>query len=141
MSRGGHAKQASSRSRPGEASPCIAPCHARPEPFHLVGRVVARVTGNPCYVFFATLGAKTVESAVGMVRQYQNARGTPHKTRLIAGEGVYYGSGLMATTLTGREGPDIPFDIVARVALPTFPARGRARRDHARFLKAPGARP
>lgn len=90
----------------------------------LAERLAARLPGDLSHVFFATSGSEAVESAVKMVRYYQNARGKPGKKRLIAREGGYHGSGQMAAALTGmsycHDGFDVPLDEVVRVGRPHY---------------------
>ncbi|WP_138933127.1 aminotransferase [Roseovarius arcticus] len=90
----------------------------------LAKRLVARLPGDLSHVFFATSGSEAVESAVKMVRYYQNARGKHGKKRIIAREGGYHGSGQMAAALTGmsycHDGFDVPLDMVVRVGRPHY---------------------
>lgn len=90
----------------------------------LAERLIARLPGDLSHVFFATSGSEAVESAVKMVRYYQNARGKHGKKRIIAREGGYHGSGQMAAALTGmsycHDGFDVPLDMVVRVGRPHY---------------------
>lgn len=90
----------------------------------LAARLAARLPGDLSHIFFATSGSEAVESAVKIVRFYQNARGKADKKRIIAREGGYHGSGQMAAALTGmrycHDGFDVPLDMVVRVGRPHF---------------------
>lgn len=90
----------------------------------LAERLVALLPGALSHVFFATSGSEAVESAVKMVRYYQNARGKHAKMRIIAREGGYHGSGQMAAALTGmsycHDGFNVPLDMVVRVGRPHY---------------------
>ncbi|MFD0857845.1 aminotransferase [Roseovarius aquimarinus] len=90
----------------------------------LAKRLAARLPGDLSHVFFAASGSEAVETAVKIVRYYQNARGKHGKKRIIAREGGYHGSGQMAAALTGmsycHDGFDVPLDMVVRVGRPHY---------------------
>jgi adenosylmethionine-8-amino-7-oxononanoate aminotransferase len=90
----------------------------------LARRLVARLPGRLCHVFFGTSGSEAVETQVKFVRYYQNARGRTDKKRIIAREGAYHGSGQMSAALTGlsycHDGFDLPLEAVLRTGRPHY---------------------
>lgn len=83
------------------------------------------VTPTPIrHVFFGTSGSDAVDTAIKLMGFYQAARGKPEKTRVIARQGAYHGSGIVSATLTSmdycHQGFDLPQDKVLRVGRPHF---------------------
>lgn len=65
-------------------------------------------------VFFGVSGSEAVDTAVKIMRLYQNARGKTAKKKIIAREGAYHGSGLASGGLTGMSYCHDGFDLQTR---------------------------
>lgn len=90
----------------------------------LAERLAARLPGDINHVFFGTSGSEAVETAVKFARFYQAARGKPEKSRFIARESAYHGSGQMSAALTGltycHDGFGLPLTSVLRTGRPHY---------------------
>lgn len=90
----------------------------------LATRLAEKLPGDLAHVFFGTSGSEAVETAAKFVRFYQNARGKTDKTRMIAREGAYHGSGQVSAALTGlsycHDGFDLPLSAVLRTGRPHY---------------------
>jgi 4-aminobutyrate--pyruvate transaminase len=90
----------------------------------LAARLVARLPGALGHVIFGTSGSEAVESAAKIARYYQAARGKTGKTRFIAREGAYHGSGQVSAALTGlgycHDGFGLPLEDVLRTGRPHY---------------------
>ncbi|MBY6163298.1 aminotransferase class III-fold pyridoxal phosphate-dependent enzyme [Mameliella alba] len=90
----------------------------------LAARLAARLPATLSHVFFGTSGSEAVESAAKIARFYQSARGKPGKSRFIAREGAYHGSGQVSAALTGlgycHDGFGLPLGDVLRTGRPHF---------------------
>ncbi|MCR9151600.1 MAG: aminotransferase [Rhodobacteraceae bacterium] len=90
----------------------------------LAARLVGKLPGGLSHVFFGTSGSEAVETAVKLVRFYQNARGKADKKRIIARTGAYHGSGQVSAALTGmaycHKGFDVPLEAVLRTGRPHY---------------------
>lgn len=90
----------------------------------LAAKLVEKLPKGLSRVFFACSGSEAVDSAVKVMRLYQNARGKPAKKKIIAREGAYHGSGLASAGLTSmpycHEGFDLPDAFVLRTGRPHF---------------------
>jgi adenosylmethionine-8-amino-7-oxononanoate aminotransferase len=64
-------------------------------------------------VFFTSGGSEAVESAVKLARQYNQVRGKPRKTKVIARETAYHGTTLGALAMTGITPMRAPFEPLA----------------------------
>jgi adenosylmethionine-8-amino-7-oxononanoate aminotransferase len=88
----------------------------------LASRLAGLLPGALDHVFFCSSGSEAVESAAKIARYYQAARGKPGKTRFIAREGAYHGSGQMSAALTGlgycHDGFGLPLADVLRTGRP-----------------------
>lgn len=91
---------------------------------HLAERLVARLPAPLSHVFFGTSGSEAVETAVKLVRFYQNAVGKPDKMRIISRMGGYHGSGQMSAALTSmtycHDGFGLPMQDVLRAGRPHY---------------------
>ena len=91
--------------------------------------LTAKLPGDLNHVLFGTSGSEAVETATKLVRYVQAARGKPGKTRLIARDGAYHGSGQLSAALTGmsycHDGFSVPLDAVLRTGRPHY-ARDKA---------------
>lgn len=90
----------------------------------LAAKLVELLPEGLSRVFFGCSGSEAVDTAVKVMRFYQNARGKPTKKRIIAREGAYHGSGLASGGLTGmsycHDGFDLPDPFVLRTGRPHF---------------------
>lgn len=90
----------------------------------LAARLAARLPGDLGHVIFATSGSEAVETAAKIARYYQAARGRPGKSRFIAREGAYHGSGQVSAALTGmgycHDGFGLPLGDVLRTGRPHY---------------------
>ncbi|MBF9029754.1 aminotransferase class III-fold pyridoxal phosphate-dependent enzyme [Rhodobacterales bacterium HKCCE3408] len=88
----------------------------------LADRLAARLPGPLGHVLFATSGSEAVESAIKVARFCQHARGNTDRTRIIAREGAYHGSGTLSAAATGltycHDGFALPLDAVIRTGRP-----------------------
>lgn len=75
-------------------------------------------------VFFGTSGSDANDTAVKLVRYYNNLRGKPLKKKMISRLGSYHGLTLASTSLTGIAGYhkafDLPMDGVLHTACPHY---------------------
>jgi len=90
----------------------------------LAARLARHLPGDLLRVLFGTSGSEAVETAAKIARYYQSARGKPGKTRFIAREGAYHGSGQVSAALTGlgycHDGFGLPLADVLRTGRPHF---------------------
>ena len=88
-------------------------------------------------VFFGTSGSDANDTAVKLVRLYNNLRGKPHKKKFLARQGAYHGLTTVAAALTGIDGYhkafDLPGDDVIHLSCPHFYAFGAEGEDEAAF--------
>ena len=66
---------------------------------------------TPARVFFGTSGSDANDTAVKLVRYYNNLRGLPAKKKIIARQGAYHGLTLASGSLTGIAGYHTAFDL------------------------------
>lgn len=90
----------------------------------LAARLVEKLPEGLNHVLFGTAGSEAVDTAVKIVRYYQNARGETDKKRIIARDAAYHGSGTMSAALTAmpatHDGFDVPDDKVLRTGRPHY---------------------
>jgi len=90
----------------------------------LAAKLVEKLPSGLTHVFFGCSGSEAVDTAVKLMRLYQNARGKPDKKRIIARHSAYHGSGLASGGLTGMDychaGFDLPDPFVLRTGRPHF---------------------
>ena len=90
----------------------------------LAARLAARMPGDLNHVLFATSGSEAVESAAKLARFYHSAKGEPDRTRFIAREGSYHGSGQVSAAMTGfgycHDGFGLPLADVLRTGRPHY---------------------
>ncbi|MBA3448187.1 MAG: aminotransferase class III-fold pyridoxal phosphate-dependent enzyme [Pseudaminobacter sp.] len=90
----------------------------------LAAKLVDMLPDGLSRVFFGVSGSEAVDTAVKIMRLYQNARGKTAKKKIIAREGAYHGSGLASAGLTGmsycHDGFDLPDPFVLRTGRPHF---------------------
>ena len=89
----------------------------------LAGKLVGMLPNGLSRVFFGVSGSEAVDTAVKVMRPYQNARGKPAKKKVIAREGAYHGSGLASGGLTSMSSR-----MIAAYAGDLKPSIGRMRR-------------
>lgn len=103
----------------------------------LAERLVEKLPDGIEHVFFGTSGSEAVENAVKFARYYQIGRGLPRKTRIIARDGAYHGSGGISAALTGmsycHDGFDVPTSEVIRTGRAHFFADARDGESEADF--------
>jgi adenosylmethionine-8-amino-7-oxononanoate aminotransferase len=90
----------------------------------LAAKLASMLPDGLSKVFFGVSGSEAVDTAVKVMRLYQNARGKTAKKKIIAREGAYHGSGLASGGLTGmsycHDGFDLPDPFVLRTGRPHF---------------------
>ena len=73
-------------------------------------------------VLFANSGSESNDTAFKLVRYYNNARGKPHKKKIIARDKAYHGVTVAAASMSGipmmHQHFDLPIDGVVRVSCP-----------------------
>lgn len=88
-------------------------------------------------VFFGTSGSDANDTAVKMVRYYNNLLGRPKKKKIISRHGAYHGLTVAAGSLTGISGYHTAFDLpgndVLHVSCPHFYTYADAGEDEAAF--------
>jgi 4-aminobutyrate---pyruvate transaminase len=76
------------------------------------------------HVFYASSGSEANDTAIKLVRYYNNALGRPQKKKFIAREWAYHGTSLATASLTGVPRNhwdfDLPMPGVVRVECPNF---------------------
>jgi len=65
--------------------------------------------GGDARVFFTSGGSESVESALKLAKQYQTARGYPHRWKTISRRVAYHGTTLGALSVNGLTGARAPF--------------------------------
>jgi adenosylmethionine-8-amino-7-oxononanoate aminotransferase len=85
---------------------------AHPRAADLAERVAGLAPGDLNRVFFTNGGGEAVETAIKIARQFHKLTGNPLKTKLIAREMAYHGTGLGALALTGIAYMKTPFEPV-----------------------------
>lgn len=105
----------------------------------LAAKLVELLPAGLTRVFFGCSGSEAVDTAVKIMRFYQNARGKPGKKRIIAREGAYHGSGLASGGLTGmsycHDGFDLPDPFVLRTGRPHYYADAESGETEIAFSK------
>ncbi|WP_299608826.1 aminotransferase class III-fold pyridoxal phosphate-dependent enzyme [uncultured Tateyamaria sp.] len=90
----------------------------------LAARLVEKLPGGLAHVLFGTAGSEAVDTAIKIVRYFQNARGKTNKKRIISRDAAYHGSGTMSAALTAmaatHDGFDVPDDMVLRTGRPHY---------------------
>jgi adenosylmethionine-8-amino-7-oxononanoate aminotransferase len=81
-----------------------------PRAAELAARIAGLTPDGLDRVFFTSGGGDAVEAAVKLARQYHKLTGNPQKTKIIAREGAYHGTGLGALALTGIAALRNPFE-------------------------------
>jgi len=80
----------------------------------------------PClnHVFYSSSGSEANDTAMKLVRYYNNALGRPEKKKFIARESAYHGTTLATASLTGvvrnHWGFDLPMPGVLRAECPSY---------------------
>lgn len=72
-----------------------------PRSAELAARIADLAPGDLNRVFFTSGGGESVEAAIKLARQYHKLTGSPQRTKIIAREGAYHGTGMGALALTG----------------------------------------
>lgn len=93
------------------------------EPMIRLAAKIAELTpGDLSHAFFVSGGSEAVESAIKIARQYQQANGKPHASKIIARWNAYHGAtaGAMSLTdhLTVKDAPDARMPGVSKVPMP-----------------------
>ena len=83
-----------------------------PRSAELAAKVAGLAPGNLNRVFFTGGGGESVEAAVKLARQFHKRTGNPLKTKIIARERAYHGTGLGALAVTGIAAIKTPFEPV-----------------------------
>jgi 4-aminobutyrate--pyruvate transaminase len=94
----------------------------------LADRITAMAPGDLNHVFFACSGSEANDTAIKIVRYYNNALGRPAKKKIIARTMGYHGVTLATASLTGvprnHWGFDLPMDGVLHTTYPHFYREG-----------------
>ncbi|EJT04264.1 aminotransferase [Rhizobium sp. CCGE 510] len=101
---------------------------SHPPAIDLAERLTAMAPGGMSKAYFTNSGSEANETAVKIVRFYNNALGRPEKKKIIARQQAYHGAGIFSGSLTGlkaiHEGFDLPSPGVLRTAFPyQYPAQ------------------
>lgn len=65
--------------------------------------------GGDARVFFTSGGSESVESALKLAKQYQTARGFPHRWKTVSRRVAYHGTTIGALSVNGLTGARAPF--------------------------------
>ena len=84
--------------------------YAHPSAVRLAARLAELAPGDLNRVFFTTGGSEAVESAWKLARQYFQAKGEPHRYKVISRHLSYHGTTLGALSITGLAEIRIPFE-------------------------------
>ncbi len=68
----------------------------------LAEKLVSMVPGRMSKVFFANSGSEANDTAMKLAWYYNNARGKPEKTKIIARKGGYHGTTIATASLSGQ---------------------------------------
>lgn len=76
------------------------------------------------HVFYGSSGSDANDTAMKLVRYYNNALGRPNKKKIIAREAAYHGTSLATASLTGvprnHWGFDLPIEGIVRAKCPNY---------------------
>ena len=90
-------------------------------------------------VHYGTSGSDCIDTAIKLVRYYNNLRGKPEKKKIIARVNAYHGTTLAAASLTGipsfHTAFDLPITGVLRAPKPHFYVDGKEGETEAQFTK------
>ena len=90
----------------------------------LTERLVALTPAGLDHVFYASSGSEANDTAIKLVRYYNNALGRPNKKKFIAREWAYHGTSLATASLTGvprnHWGFDLPMPGIVRALCPNY---------------------
>lgn len=104
----------------------------------LVEQLTAMAPMKDSRVIFANSGSESNDTAVKLIRYYNNARGKPQKKKIIARNKGYHGVTLASASLTGLPANhamfDLPIEGVIRVGAPHFYQFGTASETPEQFL-------
>jgi 4-aminobutyrate--pyruvate transaminase len=91
------------------------------------------------HIFFTSSGSEANDTALKLIRYYNNARGQPRRKKIIALRNAYHGSTTAATSLSGIEhnhdGFDLPIPGVLYVQCPHYYRFGRAQESETAFVE------
>jgi 4-aminobutyrate--pyruvate transaminase len=90
----------------------------------LTERLVALTPPGLDHVFYASSGSEANDTAMKLVRYYNNARGRPLKKKIIGRKSGYHGTSLATAGLTGvvrnHRGFDLPMPDILHTECPSF---------------------
>lgn len=96
----------------------------------LTERLVALTPPGLNHVFYSSSGSEANDTAIKLVRYYNNALGRVEKKKIIARDSAYHGTTLATASLTGvvrnHWGFDLPMPGVLRAECPSYYRDGRA---------------
>ncbi|MEM8798297.1 MAG: aminotransferase class III-fold pyridoxal phosphate-dependent enzyme, partial [Pseudomonadota bacterium] len=100
-----------------------------PQVANALAEALAEVTPRGIgHFIYGQSGSDAVDTAIKLVRYYQNARGKPSKKKILARDGAYHGAGGMSAALTAfsycHDGFDTQLDTVIRLTLPHYAKEG-----------------
>lgn len=113
-------------SRQFEALPVFHSYYQRSHPpaIELASRLTSMAPGEMTKAFFTNSGSEAVETAVKLVRFFNNALGRSTKKKVIARTKAYHGAGIFSGSLTGlsaiHSGFDLPEAGILRVESPHY---------------------
>jgi len=91
-------------------------CHtfrgrSHPNLIDLAEQLVRLAPNNMSKVFFANSGSEANDTAIKIAWHYNNVRGKPHKSKIIARNGGYHGSTIITAGLSGLPYMHTPFNL------------------------------
>lgn len=99
---------------------------SHPPAIRLAERLIRMAPGRMAKAFFTNSGSEAVETAVKMVRYFNNSLNRPQKKKIISRSRAYHGSGVLSGSLTGlpalHAGFDLPQGGVIHVSAPHYRA-------------------
>ncbi|MFM9972586.1 MAG: aminotransferase [Burkholderiales bacterium] len=90
------------------------------------------------HIFFTSSGSEANDTALKLIRYYNNARGQPQRKKIIALTNAYHGTTTAATSLSGiahnHEGFDLPMPGILHVTCPHYYRYGQPGESEAAFV-------
>lgn len=95
----------------------------------LTSRLVEMAPGELNHVFYSSSGSEANDTAMKLVRYFNNARGRPRKKKILSRQWAYHGTTLATSSLTGVPRNHWDFDVpnpdVIHLECPSFYRNGR----------------
>ena len=104
----------------------------------LAGELADLVPVRDAHIFFTSSGSEANDTALKLIRYYNNARGQPRRKKIIALANAYHGTTTAAASLSGiahnYEGFDLPIPGILHVQCPHYYRYGRPGESETAFV-------